>query len=257
MLESIWLLDAQQLLLDLLLLGGRGVGFDLQQDVAGADLGAAEQVAVARRRSGGSSASVALALTYSDQRIRFSSSLRMSSMATVVLEQGRGQVLAVGLELLLQPRQLLVDLAGRDGDLLPVQEDGQELGVDQRVDGVAIHLLAVLVGRDGVAAQEVDDLALGDLVGDVVIGDRGHDIVGAGDHRCAARRYPCGGARGRAGCSLGANRAGPCMQPQEPILTTVRPGLSCASNRSPSRGIGPVSITPEVHGRAATRSATS
>src|SRR5271157_2668609 len=94
-------LDGLQLLLDLFLLGGRGLGVNLQQDMAGADLRPGEQVAVGRH------VTLQLGIGRLGLDILGPANAILQLLADgvqrrVVLEQGGCQVPAVGLELLLQ-----------------------------------------------------------------------------------------------------------------------------------------------------------
>ena len=124
-------------------------------------------------------------------------------------------------------------LPGRDRDLLAIQIDAQELGVDQRLDRVAIDLLAVLVGRDRIAAEEADDLALGDLVGDVALGDGGDDVIRAGDHGTRPAEAVAAGPAGRAGwaCAWARTEAFPTLSPDQHQYHQ-QSGLDSPSHRS-------------------------
>ena len=116
----------------------------------------------------------------------------------------------------------------------------------------SIHLFAILVRRNRVTAQEVDHLSLGDLLLGVFIDDRAKTSLAPG----IAGARPAGtravGPAGAVGSVWARTAPVPGSAPRS-ILTTVQPGLSCASNRSPSR-VWSLSITPEIHGWDVTRS---
>ena len=135
--------------------------------------------------------------------------------------------------------------------LLPVQEDRQQLGVHQRVDGIVVNLLAILVGRDGVTAQEVDHFSLGDLILGVFIDNCGHDVAGAWNRRCASGRVLARWGPREQPARSGREPRQSLRSAPRTTPTTIQPGLCCTSNRSPSR-VWSLSITLAIHAWDAT-----
>lgn len=87
------------------------------------------------------------------------------------------------LEPILEPLDLGINLLGGHVDLLPGEKLSEQLGIEQRLERFVEDGLAILRPRGRVMAQKSDDLALGNLVGLVAVGDGGKDVVGAGNTR--------------------------------------------------------------------------
>ena len=159
------LLDRQELLLGLLLVGGRGIGIDEDDDVAGLDQGLVEDVLVVGHELlevgiGGDGVEV---LPPAEGVLHLLADFRDRDP---VRGQRHVDVLAIGLELLLEVGELGIDVLLGDGQarlLLEILLD--ELAVHDTFDADVIDpLLVIGARRDTERVQHLVEFPAGDLL---------------------------------------------------------------------------------------------